>query len=50
LYKKNSLFLTDDILNLIKERPDLVNINDKFIRNEGLEKSLKEDKEFFKNV
>jgi len=50
LYKKNPFFLTNDILNLLKEIPSLSNINDKFIRNEGLEKSLKEDKEFLKNV
>jgi spore coat polysaccharide biosynthesis protein SpsF len=50
LYEKNSLFLTNDILNLLKEIPSLSNINDRFIRNEGLEKSLKEDKEFLKNV
>ena len=50
LYEKNSFFLTNDILNLLKERPTLANINDRFIRNEGLEKSLKEDNEFLKNV
>ena len=50
LYKKNPLFVTNDILNLFKKIPSLANINDKFIRNEGLEKSLKEDKEFLKNV
>ena len=50
LYKKNPLFLTEDVLNLLKERPNLANINNRFIRNEGLKKSLKEDKEFLKNV
>ena len=50
LYKENPCFLTNDILNLLQERPDLANINDGFIRNEGLVKSLKEDKEFLNNV
>mgnify|MGYP004301582893 CR=1 FL=1 len=50
LYEKNSCFLTNDILNLLKERPALANINDRFIRNEGLKKSLKEDKELLNNV
>ena len=50
LYEKNPFFLTDDILNLLQERPELTNINDKLSRNEGLEKSLEEDKEFLKNV
>ena len=50
LYKDNPLFLTKDILNLLDEQPELTKINDSFIRNEGLEKSLQEDKEFLKNV
>ena len=50
LYKENPLFLTSDILNLLQEKPELTNINSRFIRNEGLESSLKEDKEFLKNV
>ena len=50
LYKQNPFFLTNDILNLLRERPDLNNINDEFIRNQGLRKSLKEDMKFLKNV
>ena len=50
LYKDNSLFLTNDILNLLDEQPELTKINDNFIRNEGLKKSLQEDKELLKNV
>ncbi len=50
LYKENPLFLTNDILNLLQEKSWLTNINSRFVRNEGLEKSLKEDKEFLKNV
>jgi spore coat polysaccharide biosynthesis protein SpsF len=50
LYERNSLFLTSDILDLLKRQPELTRINDSFIRNEGLEKSIQEDKEFLKNV
>jgi len=50
LYKENPFFLTKDILDLLKEQPYLNHINDSFIRNEGLAKSLEEDKEFLKNV
>jgi spore coat polysaccharide biosynthesis protein SpsF len=50
LYEENPLFLTDDILNLLQKRPDLTIINDRFIRNEGLLKSLNKDKDFLKNV
>ena len=41
-------FLTS--LNLLEKHPELTKINNSFIRNEGLENSLKEDKEFLKNV
>jgi spore coat polysaccharide biosynthesis protein SpsF len=50
LYKDNPQFLTSDILNLLDRQPELTKINDNFIRNEGLEKSLQEDKGFLKNV
>ena len=50
LYEENPLFLTNDILNLLQERPELTSINNRFIRNEGLEKSLQEDMEFLKSV
>ena len=50
LYENNPLFLMGDILNLLQVRPELTRINNKFIRNEGLEKSLQEDMEFLKNV
>jgi len=43
LYKNNFLFLSDDILQLLKRQPELIKINSHFIRNQGLEKSLKED-------
>lgn len=50
LYENNPLFLTNDILNLLQEQPKLTKINNSFIRNEGLEKSLKEDGKFLNNV
>ena len=50
LYKSNPLFSTEDILNLLQEQLELTKINNNFIRNEGLEKSLQEDKDFLKNV
>lgn len=44
LYPINSLFSTEDVLNLLKNEPNLTKINNKFERNEGLKKSLKNDK------
>jgi spore coat polysaccharide biosynthesis protein SpsF len=43
LYPKNPDFGMHDILNLIKEKPELALINKKFTRNEGFQKSLLED-------
>ena len=45
LYEDNPQFLMNDILNLLDEHPELAKINDNFIRNKGLEKSLQEDME-----
>ena len=50
LYNHNRLFLTNDILDLLRRQPELTRINDSFRRNEGLEKSLQEDKVFLKSV
>jgi len=50
LYFDNPLFLTKDILNLLNKHPDLIRLNNKFIRNEGMIKSLKKDKESLNNV
>jgi spore coat polysaccharide biosynthesis protein SpsF len=50
LYDQNPLFLTNDILDLLRRQPELTRINDSFIRNEGLEKSIQQDKVFLKNV
>lgn len=43
LYRENEFFLTSDILKLLEENPDFKKINDKYIRNEGYVKSLKND-------
>ena len=40
----SDIFLTDEILEVLREKPDLLSINNKFRRDEGLEKSLKNDK------
>jgi spore coat polysaccharide biosynthesis protein SpsF len=44
LYHKKRIFLMDDILELIDENPNLLDINRGAMRNEGYEKSLREDK------
>ena len=47
LYKDNPVFVSQDILNILKRNPLLANMNSGFTRNEGLEKSLAEDKRNF---
>lgn len=44
LERGNEYFLTEDILELLKERPELSKLNGKYARNEGLQKSLHEDR------
>ena len=44
LDRPNHIFLTNEILQLFKEHPDLLKINSTIIRNAGYEKSLQEDK------
>lgn len=44
LEQGNEYFLTEDILALLRERPELCKLNAKYARNEGLQKSLREDK------
>lgn len=44
LYPKNSYFSMDDVLSYLKDYPELEAINNHIERNEGLKKSLKEDK------
>jgi spore coat polysaccharide biosynthesis protein SpsF len=46
LYSANPLFGLEDILALLKERPEQALINQHFIRNEGLIKSKEKDKAF----
>ena len=45
VYRKfgNASFLTDDILRLLQQEPDLKAINSNIMRNEGLLKSLAQD-------
>lgn len=44
LYVKNKYFKMCDILKLMKEKPELMEINNHIIRNIGLKKSINEDK------
>lgn len=44
LYNDNDIFLTKDILELLERRPNLLNINDNIVRNEGYLISLNNDK------
>ncbi|MBU0477143.1 glycosyltransferase family protein [bacterium] len=44
LYKNDEIFNMNDILSLLKKEPELMKINEGILRNEGLIKSLKEDK------
>lgn len=43
LYSINPFFRLKDILNLLEEKPELNHINSKYVRNEGLLKSLEID-------
>ncbi|HKZ02341.1 MAG TPA: glycosyltransferase family protein [Pyrinomonadaceae bacterium] len=49
LYKPGSIFLTQDILNLLENEPRLMEINRGLVRDEGYMKSLKEDEEYLRN-
>ena len=44
LSEKNEYFLTEDILRFLRERPELSSMNTDRPRNEGLQKSLQEDR------
>jgi spore coat polysaccharide biosynthesis protein SpsF len=48
LYKNNPLFTMYDVLSLLKEYPEMTQINNNFNRNEGLIKTLEMDKELLK--
>ena len=43
LYKKGKIFLFDDILRFLKEKPELLELNKDTMRNEGYYKSLEKD-------
>lgn len=43
LYKEGAIFLTQDILDLMNRRPELMELNSGIIRNEGYLNSLSED-------
>ncbi len=45
LYKEGEIFYMEDILELLEKEPELAKINQGIVRNEGYEKSLREDKE-----
>ena len=45
LYPDNPLFVTADVLKLIKQQPHLATINTHIVRNEGMLKSLEQDKQ-----
>ncbi|OIQ04886.1 MAG: acylneuraminate cytidylyltransferase [Candidatus Altarchaeum sp. CG12_big_fil_rev_8_21_14_0_65_33_22] len=44
LYKEGEMFYMEDVLELLKKNPELIEINIKIIRNEGYLKSLEKDK------
>lgn len=44
LYNDNNFFITSDILDLLEKEPELNKLNSKYQRNEGLLKSLAEEK------
>ncbi|PKP60156.1 MAG: acylneuraminate cytidylyltransferase [Candidatus Altiarchaeales archaeon HGW-Altiarchaeales-2] len=44
LYKEGGMFYMENVLELIKKTPELIEINSKIIRNEGYLKSLEKDK------
>jgi spore coat polysaccharide biosynthesis protein SpsF len=44
LYHKNKMFYMEDVLELLKQRPELLKINQGTARNEGYTKSVLEDK------
>jgi spore coat polysaccharide biosynthesis protein SpsF len=46
LYPKNKHFLMEDILQLLKEKPELAQLNSHISGNDGYQKSLLDDKKF----
>ena len=49
LYSNNSVFTTEEVLGLLERNPELLTINSKFKRNEGLLKSLHNDALFIRS-
>ena len=49
LYPLNKFFKMEDVLALLEEDPALTTLNENFLRNEGLQKSIKKDKDFIGN-
>lgn len=49
LYKPGTIFLTQDILNLMEAEPQLMEINAGIVRNEGYQKSLAEDERYLQS-
>lgn len=45
LYPKKKVFLMNDIIELLNQKPELLKINNQFLRNEGFFESLKKDNE-----
>ncbi len=48
LYEKKPEFTTNDILELLESTPSLIKLNNSFIRNEGLSRSLERDNDSLK--
>jgi spore coat polysaccharide biosynthesis protein SpsF (cytidylyltransferase family) len=44
LYQQDQIFLATDVLALLENEPELININNSIVRNEGYLKSLKQDR------
>lgn len=47
LYKKNAMFVMEDVLKLLEQEPEIEHINHHIDRNEGLKQSLDNDFEIF---
>jgi spore coat polysaccharide biosynthesis protein SpsF len=49
LFESNRDFLMTDVLKFLSDNPDLIDVNQQYLRNEGYEKSLREDQEYIKS-
>jgi len=47
LYPRNPAFGLDDVMDLLTKTPEILGLNNKFERNEGLRRSEQNDKEYF---